>query len=231
VFATGMQTELGRISALSERVGREESPLEAQVRRVAKLISVVAVVVGIAFLPLGLIAGLSFGDALVFAVGLLVANVPEGLLPTITLALAKRRTSSSAWRRPTRDAPGRRDLARIAARRRAGAYRIACGRRGSPRERSRALLGSPRYRREPQRTARRTGPRPRWRPPPGRPPPAGTAERELRAAPARPPSAAPPTPVAAAAAVAPPADTPGRTEGQTVGAQAQALPHGQLSGS
>ncbi len=88
VFATGMQTELGRISALSERVGREESPLEHQVRHVAKLIAVVAIVVGLAFLPLGLLAGLSFTDALVFAVGLLVANVPEGLLPTITLALA-----------------------------------------------------------------------------------------------------------------------------------------------
>jgi len=88
VYATGMQTELGRISALSERVGREESPLEAQVRRVAKLIALVAVVVGAAFLPLGLLAGLAFTDALVFAVGLLVANVPEGLLPTITLALA-----------------------------------------------------------------------------------------------------------------------------------------------
>ena len=88
VFATGMQTELGRISALSERVSREESPLEGQVRRVAKLIALVAVVVGLAFLPLGLLAGLPFGEALVFAVGLLVANVPEGLLPTITLALA-----------------------------------------------------------------------------------------------------------------------------------------------
>jgi calcium-translocating P-type ATPase len=88
VFATGMQTELGRISALSERVGREESPLERQVRRVAKLISLVAVCVGFAFLPLGLLAGLSFTAALVFAVGLLVANVPEGLLPTITLSLA-----------------------------------------------------------------------------------------------------------------------------------------------
>jgi calcium-translocating P-type ATPase len=88
VFATGMQTELGRISALSERVGREESPLEVQVRRVAKLVAVVAVGVGLAFLPLGLFAGLPFSDALVFAVGLLVANVPEGLLPTITLALA-----------------------------------------------------------------------------------------------------------------------------------------------
>ncbi len=88
VFATGMQTELGRISALAERVGREESPLEAQVRRVAKLIAIVATVVGAAFLPLGLLAGLTFSDALVFSVGLLVANVPEGLLPTITLSLA-----------------------------------------------------------------------------------------------------------------------------------------------
>ena len=88
VYATGMQTELGRISALSERIGRDESPLERQVRRVAKLIALVAVAVGVAFLPLGLLAGLPFNDALVFAVGLLVANVPEGLLPTITLALA-----------------------------------------------------------------------------------------------------------------------------------------------
>jgi calcium-translocating P-type ATPase len=88
VFATGMQTELGRISALSERVGREESPLERQVRRVAKVIAAVAIGVGIAFLPLGLVAGLPFHEALVFAIGLLVANVPEGLLPTITLALA-----------------------------------------------------------------------------------------------------------------------------------------------
>jgi calcium-translocating P-type ATPase len=88
VYATGMQTELGRISALSERIGREQSPLEEQVRRVAKLIALVAVGVGLAFLPLGLLAGLPFADALVFAVGLLVANVPEGLLPTITLALA-----------------------------------------------------------------------------------------------------------------------------------------------
>ncbi len=89
VFATGMQTELGRIAALSERVGREESPLERQVRRVAWIIAAVAVGIGLAFLPLGtLVAGLPFGDAVSFSIGLLVANVPEGLLPTITLALA-----------------------------------------------------------------------------------------------------------------------------------------------
>ena len=39
VFATGMHTEIGRIAALSERVSAEESPLEAQVRRVAWLIA------------------------------------------------------------------------------------------------------------------------------------------------------------------------------------------------
>jgi len=88
VFATGMRTELGRIAALSERVTTDESPLERQVRRLAWLIAAVAVAVGAAFLPLGtLAAGLPFTSALVFAVGLLVGNVPEGLLPTITLAL------------------------------------------------------------------------------------------------------------------------------------------------
>jgi calcium-translocating P-type ATPase len=89
VFATGMQTELGRIAALSERVRPEPSPLELQVRRVAWLIAVVAVAAGLAFLPIGwLAAGLTPTEALSFAIGLIVANVPEGLLPTITLALA-----------------------------------------------------------------------------------------------------------------------------------------------
>ncbi|HEY6962269.1 MAG TPA: cation-transporting P-type ATPase [Gaiellaceae bacterium] len=89
VFATGMQTELGRIAALSERVDVEPSPLELQVRRVAWLISIVAVGAGLAFLPIGwLAAGLAPRDAFTFAIGLIVANVPEGLLPTITLALA-----------------------------------------------------------------------------------------------------------------------------------------------
>ena len=89
VFATGMQTELGRIAALSERVKPEPSPLELQVRRVAWLIAVVAVTAGLAFLPIGwLAAGLTLHDASSFTIGLIVANVPEGLLPTITLALA-----------------------------------------------------------------------------------------------------------------------------------------------
>jgi calcium-translocating P-type ATPase len=89
VFATGMQTELGRIAALSQRVEQEESPLERQIRRVAWLIAAIAVVMGLAFVPLAtLLAGLSVSDSIVFAIGLIVGNVPEGLLPIITLALA-----------------------------------------------------------------------------------------------------------------------------------------------
>ncbi|MFI5911872.1 cation-translocating P-type ATPase [Dactylosporangium sp. NPDC051541] len=88
VYATGMRTELGRIAALTQRVGRDESPLEIQVKRVAWLIALVAVTAGLAFLPLGTFAAhLSTAAAFTFAIGLLVANVPEGLLPTITLAL------------------------------------------------------------------------------------------------------------------------------------------------
>ena len=89
VFATGMLTQLGRVAALSERVQADESPLQVQVRKVATLIAVVAVVAGAAFVPIGtVIAGLPISDAVTFAIGMLVANVPEGLLPTITLALA-----------------------------------------------------------------------------------------------------------------------------------------------
>ena len=89
IYATGMTTQLGRIAALSQRVRPEISPLQRQVNSAAKLIAVVAVGAGVAFLAVGAtVAGLPLTAASTFAIGLLVANVPEGLLPTITLALA-----------------------------------------------------------------------------------------------------------------------------------------------
>ena len=74
---------------MSQDVVDEDSPLQRKVKRVAQLIGLVAVGLGVTFFAVGnLIAGLSLADAGTFAIGLLVANVPEGLLPTITLALA-----------------------------------------------------------------------------------------------------------------------------------------------
>jgi len=88
-FATAMHTELGRIAALSERVKEDPSPLEQQVRRVAWLIAAIAVAMACGFVPVAIFgAGLSVHNSVIFAVGLLAGNVPEGLLPVITLALA-----------------------------------------------------------------------------------------------------------------------------------------------
>jgi calcium-translocating P-type ATPase len=88
-YATGMHTELGRIAALSERVKEDPSPLEQQVRRVAWLIAGVAIAMAIGFVPVAIFgAGLAVHNSVVFSIGLLAGNVPEGLLPVITLALA-----------------------------------------------------------------------------------------------------------------------------------------------
>jgi calcium-translocating P-type ATPase len=89
VVATGMHSELGRIAALSQRVHNEQSPLEQQVRKVAWLIATIAVIMAAAFMPVATLGGgMSVRVALVLAVGLIAGNVPEGLLPVITLALA-----------------------------------------------------------------------------------------------------------------------------------------------
>jgi ATPase, P-type (transporting), HAD superfamily, subfamily IC/ATPase, P-type (transporting), HAD superfamily, subfamily IC len=89
VFATAMTTQLGRIAALSQRVKVEISPLQQQVNRVAWLIAAIAVASGLVFFLAGIsLAGLSLAFAVTAAIGLLVGNVPEGLLPTITLSLA-----------------------------------------------------------------------------------------------------------------------------------------------
>jgi calcium-translocating P-type ATPase len=88
VTRTGMYTELGRIAALTQRVRTGRSPLERQVRHATWIIAVVAVAAGALFLPVGVWAGLGWAAAISFSIGLIVANVPEGLLPTITLALA-----------------------------------------------------------------------------------------------------------------------------------------------
>jgi calcium-translocating P-type ATPase len=88
VTHTGMHTEIGRIAALSQRGKAEPSPLERQVRRATWIIAIAAVTAGVAFLPIGVVAGLGWAAAISFSIGLIVANVPEGLLPTITLALA-----------------------------------------------------------------------------------------------------------------------------------------------
>ena len=89
VYATGAETEFGQVARLTAGTRRSASTLEVQVARIVHTISTVAVSMGVlAFLLSVLFVGLGPLESLVFAVGIIVANVPEGLLPTVTLALA-----------------------------------------------------------------------------------------------------------------------------------------------
>lgn len=89
VFATGMESEFGKIAHLTQSVGEEASPLQHEMAQVTKVVTMIAVLVGLLFFGLALVlAGMNLVEGFIFALGMIVAFVPEGLLPTVTLALA-----------------------------------------------------------------------------------------------------------------------------------------------
>jgi calcium-translocating P-type ATPase len=89
VVATGMATEIGAIARLTQTVREQASPLQREMARVTRVVTALAVAFGVSFFTLGVLTGrMPMGEGFVFALGVIVANVPEGLLPTLTLALA-----------------------------------------------------------------------------------------------------------------------------------------------
>lgn len=88
VFATGMRTEFGRIAHLTSVVEAGLTPLQKEIVKVTRVIAFLATTMGIGFFVIGHLIGRSFWENFIFAVGIIVANVPEGLLPTVTLSLA-----------------------------------------------------------------------------------------------------------------------------------------------
>jgi calcium-translocating P-type ATPase len=88
VIATGLHTEFGRIAHLTQGAGEAVSPLQREIGRLSRLIALLALALGAVFFLIGRVLGLTFWQNFLFAIGILVANVPEGLLPTVTLALA-----------------------------------------------------------------------------------------------------------------------------------------------
>ena len=89
VFATGMSTQFGKVAGLTQKVPKTLSPLQKEVTNISILIAILAIVFGVVLYLLGVVvAQISPSAALIFAIGMITANVPEGLLPTLTLALA-----------------------------------------------------------------------------------------------------------------------------------------------
>ena len=88
VFATGMKTEFGKIAHLTQTAEKSSSHLQQEIARLSKLVALFAATLGAEFFAIGVVIGLPFWANLMFAIGIIVANVPEGLLPTVTLSLA-----------------------------------------------------------------------------------------------------------------------------------------------
>lgn len=88
VVRTGDETEIGKIAHLTTTVKSKESKIRAELNEFVGLISTIAIILGISFFGLGVIIGRTFWESIVFGIGIIVANVPEGLLPTVTLTLS-----------------------------------------------------------------------------------------------------------------------------------------------
>jgi Ca2+-transporting ATPase len=89
VYATGTHTEFGQVAHLTAHVKREASTLEVQISRVVHIITIIALSMGVViFLLTKLLVGMQLKESFIFAIGIIVAFVPEGLLPTVSLALA-----------------------------------------------------------------------------------------------------------------------------------------------
>jgi sodium/potassium-transporting ATPase subunit alpha len=88
VYATGMRTEFGKIAHLSTRVESSPGPLQKEITRLSHVVGFLSLAMGLLFFAIGLSKGLGLWISAIFGIGLIAANVPEGLLPTVTFALA-----------------------------------------------------------------------------------------------------------------------------------------------
>jgi potassium/sodium efflux P-type ATPase len=89
VTEIGMRTEFGKIANLTQNMEKEESPLQKELNRLTKQISIIAISFGVFFFVSALFfVKQPMASAFIFALGMVVAFIPEGLLPTVTLSLA-----------------------------------------------------------------------------------------------------------------------------------------------
>jgi potassium/sodium efflux P-type ATPase len=89
VYATGMETEFGKIAHLTQSVEEDQSPLQREMAFATRAVTIIATGIGTLFFLLAiLLAGVNLAESFIFAMGMVVAFVPEGMLPLVTLSLA-----------------------------------------------------------------------------------------------------------------------------------------------
>jgi len=98
VVNIGDNTVMGRIAGLASGLDTGETPIAKEIAHFIHLITGVAVFLGVTFFIIAFILGYHWLDAVIFLIGIIVANVPEGLLATVTVCLtltAKRMASKN----------------------------------------------------------------------------------------------------------------------------------------
>lgn len=88
VYATGMQTEIGKISSSSQKIKSPDAPIQTEIKDVAKKLTYATLVIGILLFGTRLLLNDSVAMALVFSISVAAAMVPEGLPAQISMALA-----------------------------------------------------------------------------------------------------------------------------------------------
>uniref|UniRef100_A0A8D0AMS6 Sodium/potassium-transporting ATPase subunit alpha n=1 Tax=Sander lucioperca TaxID=283035 RepID=A0A8D0AMS6_SANLU len=87
VICTGDRTVMGRIATLTSGLETGKTPIAKEIEHFIHIITGVAVFLGVTFFILAIILGYSWLEAVIFLIGIIVANVPEGLLATVTVCL------------------------------------------------------------------------------------------------------------------------------------------------
>ena len=88
VINTGDRTVMGRIATLASSLEGGKTPIAIEIEHFIHIITGVAVFLGVSFFILSLILGYGWLEAVIFLIGIIVANVPEGLLATVTVSPA-----------------------------------------------------------------------------------------------------------------------------------------------
>ena len=87
VVNVGDNTVMGRIAGLASGLETGDTPIAKEIAHFIHLITGVAVFLGVTFFIIAFILGYHWLDAVIFLIGIIVANVPEGLLATVTVCL------------------------------------------------------------------------------------------------------------------------------------------------
>lgn len=88
VYATGKESRYGTIATLTQSVESSKSHLQEEIAHISKVIALTSFVIAAGLIVIGGAGGFELWKTFLFALGVLVALIPEGLLPTVTLALA-----------------------------------------------------------------------------------------------------------------------------------------------